>query len=111
MKKLSLFKNTDKQEGSSQPDYRLVASYQDDKGEWQNQTVGSFWLNKSENPNAPKLSGNLSESREHEGKSYIGYSIKPDVAATATAPTNAGEDTRQAPAPTEEAIDPEEIPW
>ena len=108
MKKLSLFKNTDKQEGSSQPDYRLVASYQDDKGEWQNQTVGSFWLNKSENPNAPKLSGNLSEAREHEGKSYPGYSISADASPVSrqAQPTNAGEDDRQAPDMTEE-----DLPW
>jgi hypothetical protein len=78
MKKVSLFKNTEKKEGSSQPDYRMVASYQDDKGEWQNQSVGSFWLNNSDNPNAPKVSGNLSEAREFEGKSYPGYKIVSD---------------------------------
>ncbi len=77
MKKLSLFKNTDKKSESA-PDYRLVASYQDASGAWVNETVGSFWKPKSDNPNAPALSGNLADPREYQGKHYPGYKIVPD---------------------------------
>ncbi len=81
MKKLSLFKNTEKKSESA-PDYRLVASYQDASGNWVNETVGSFWKPKSDNPNAPALSGNLSDAREYEGKQYTGYKIVPDGVVT-----------------------------
>lgn len=77
MKKLSLFKNTEKKSESA-PDYRLVASYQDASGAWVNETVGSFWKPKGDNPKAPALTGNLSEPREYQGKQYTGYKIVPD---------------------------------
>ena len=109
MKKLSLFPVTEKTSESA-PDYRLVASYQDEAGNWVNETVGSFWKNQSDNPNAPKLTGKMSEAREYNGKQYPGYKIAPDGvvapqsqnptqanSAPSTAPVNAGEDTRQAP--------------
>ena len=118
MKKLSLFKNTDKQSENA-PDYRLVASYQDAGGNWVNETVGSFWKNQSDNPNAPALSGKMSEAREFNGKQYPGYKIAPDGVAApqpqnapqansapSTAPVNAGEDTRQVP-----DLDDSEIPF
>ena len=125
MKKLSLFKNTDKQEGTSQPDYRLVASYQDGSGNWVNETVGSFWKNQTDNPNAPTLSGKMSEAREYQGKQYPGWKIEPDGvsqpqapqnapqanSAASTAPVNAGEDNRQAPDYPEEEINPADIPF
>lgn len=79
MKKLSLFKNTDKKSESA-PDYRLVASYQDASGNWVNETVGSFWKPKSDNPNAPALTGNLADAREYQGKQYTGYKIVVDGA-------------------------------
>ena len=103
MKKLSLFKNTDKKSESA-PDYRLVASYQDASGAWVNETVGSFWKKPSDNPNAPALSGSLSEAREYQGKQYPGYKIVPDgvSAPKAVLPEYPGK---------EHDINPEDIPF
>lgn len=86
MKKLSLFKNIDKKTESA-PDYRLVASYQDASGNWVNETVGSFWKPRSDNPNAPALTGSLSDAREYQGKTYLGYKLVPDGVETPQAPT------------------------
>lgn len=88
MKKLSLFKNTDKKSESA-PDYRLVASYQDASGAWVNETVGSFWKPKSDNPNAPALSGNLADAREYNGTQYPGYKLVPDGVSVPKAPASA----------------------
>jgi len=106
MKKLSLFKNTDKKSESA-PDYRLVASYQDASGAWVNETVGSFWKPKSDNPNAPALSGNLSDAREYQGKKYPGYKIVP-VGVVAPKAEQAASVLPDYPA---ENIDPEDIPF
>jgi hypothetical protein len=123
MKNLSVFKNTDKQEGSSQPDYRLVASHKDEQGNWQNETIASLWKGDQTNPNAPALTGKMSEAREYQGKQYPGWKVvadgvsRPEPAPqAATAPVNAAEDTRTAPpiaAPEypEEEINPDDIPF
>ena len=126
MKNLSVFKNTDKQEGSSQPDYRVVASYKDGEGNWQNETIASLWKGDQTNPNAPALTGKMSEAREYQGKQYPGWKVVADgvsrpepapQAATApanTAPVNAAEDTRVAPPMPEypeEEINPDDIPF
>lgn len=107
MKKLSLFKN-DKKATENAPDYRLVASYQDASGAWINETVGSFWKKPSDNPNAPALSGSLSDAREYQGKQYPGYKLVPDGVVIPEQPKPAS-----APVlpeyPTD--IDPEDIPF
>lgn len=82
MKNLSIFKNDNKTSDSA-PDYRLVASYKDAEGNWQNQTVASLWKGDKTNEKAPVLSGKMSEAREYEGKTYPGYSITPDASASA----------------------------
>jgi hypothetical protein len=93
MKKLSLFKNTDKKTESA-PDYRLVASYQDAAGNWVNETVGSLWKPKSDNPNAPALTGSLSEAREYQGKQYTGYKIVPDGVSLPDRPASASNEIK-----------------
>lgn len=123
MKKLSLFANTNKASENA-PDFRLVASYQDAAGNWVNETVGSFWRNQSDNPNAPKLSGKMSEAREYQGKQYPGYKIVADGVEPQAAPqTNPVDDMLGSPItepqptdPTmpnypEDEIDPNDIPF
>lgn len=108
MKKLSLFKNTDKKSESA-PDYRLVASYQDATGNWVNETVGSFWKPKSDNPNAPALTGSLSDAREYQGKTYPGYKLVPDgVDMPQTATPQSASVVPNYPV---ENINPEDIPF
>ena len=106
MKKLSLFKNTDKTSESA-PDYRLVASYQDASGTWINETVGSFWKPKSDNPNAPALSGSLSDAREYQGKHYPGYKLVPDGVVLPEQPAKTEE---KLPAASDD-INPDNIPF
>ena len=116
MKKLSLFANTNKASESA-PDFRLVASYQDAEGNWVNETVGSFWRNQSDNPNAPKLSGKMSEAREFNGKQYPGYKIAVDGVAPQATPQSAPVDDMlgaqpitepQPPAPDNVPISPDD---
>jgi len=90
MKNISIFANKDKVAGSSQPDFRMVASWQDN-GEWKNVTVASLWRCDSENPNGPKLTGKMSEEyTNREGKTFPAFEIK----RAGTAPQ---EDTAQPP--------------
>jgi hypothetical protein len=109
MKKLSLFKNTEKKTENA-PDYRLVASYQDASGAWVNETVGSFWKPKTTNPKSPALTGNLSEAREYQGKQYTGYKIVPDGVVMPKAEPASPSALPDYP-PAEEDIDPEDIPF
>lgn len=110
MKKLSLFKNTDKKSESA-PDYRLVASYQDAAGAWVNETVGSFWKPKSDNPNAPALTGSLSEAREYQGKQYTGYKIVPDGVAIPVEVTSARNESVLPDYKEGDDVKPEDIPF
>src|SRR6056297_1611938 len=112
MKKLSLFPVTEKTSESA-PDYRLVASYQDAAGNWVNETVGSFWRNQSDNPNAPKLTGKMSEAREYNGKQYPGYKIAPDgvAAPQQTQQSNPVDDMLGAPITEPQPPAPDDIPF
>ena len=85
MKNLSIFKNTDKQ-SDTQPDYRIVASYQDDQGNWHNETVGSLWKGDKSKENGPVLKGKLSEAREYNVKNYPGYKLEVEGTPVSTTP-------------------------
>ena len=105
MKKISIFKN-DKKASENAPDYRIVASYQDASGAWVNETVGSLWRGKQDNPKAPALTGSLTDAREYNGTHYPGYKLVPDGVSVPA----------QKPAPVlpdygTEAIDESSIPF
>lgn len=77
MKNISIFKNRDKVEGSNQPDYRLVASWKDEQGNWQSVTVGSLW--KDTNENGPSLKGSMKDAfTTQDGKDFPGFKITRD---------------------------------
>lgn len=105
MKKISIFKN-DKKASENAPDYRIVASYQDASGAWVNETVGSLWRGKQDNPKAPALTGSLTDAREYNGTHYPGYKLVPDgVSAPVQKPAPVLPDY-----PTED-INKEDVPW
>lgn len=53
----------------------MVASWKDEKGEWQNVTVASLWV--GENENGPKLKGSmLDEYTNNDGKTFPAFEIK-----------------------------------
>lgn len=115
MKNLSIFKN-DKKTSENQPDYRLVASYQDAAGNWENVTVASLWKGDKDKPNGPVLKGKMSEERSFEGKTYPGYSIKPDATERPPEPDeNWREGTGAAPIQSEADTirnqEPEDLPF
>lgn len=107
MKKISIFKN-DKKASENAPDYRIVASYQDATGAWVNETVGSLWRGKQDNPKAPALTGNLTDAREYNGTQYPGYKLVPDGVNVAM-PAQSKSVLPEYP-PTED-INPEDIPF
>lgn len=87
---ISIFKNKDKQEGSQQPDFRLVASWKKEDGTYGNVTVASLW--KGEKENGPALRGEMSkEYTNSEGKTFPAFVI-----------------TRAEP---KEEIKDEDVPW
>jgi len=74
MEDIAIFKNKDKQEGSQQPDYRMVASWKVGE-EWKNVTVAALW--KGDKKNGPILTGKMSkEYKTEEGKVYPAFEIK-----------------------------------
>lgn len=74
MKNISIFKNNDKKTENS-PDYRMVASWKDELGNWQNVTVASLW--KGDKDNGPALKGTmLDEYTNQDGKTYPAFEIK-----------------------------------
>lgn len=107
MKNISVFKNDEKTNPNA-PDYRMVASYQDGEGNWHNETVASLWKGDKTNPNAPALTGKMSEAREYNGKQYTGYKIEADGVV---APQPPKEDTQQPPAQDAPPITEEDCPF
>ena len=105
MKNLSVFKNDNKTSDSA-PDYRLVASYKDAEGNWQNETVASLWKGDTTKQNGPVLSGKMSEARSYEGKNYPGYKIEVEGTPVATEPV-----APQGAVATAQVVDPADIPF
>ena len=86
MKTISIFKNDKTDKSEKYPDYRLVSSEKLEDGSYKNVTIGSLWKVNGEAGKHPVLRGELSSTRESEGKTYYGYSIHEDTPKSASAP-------------------------
>jgi len=78
-KYINIFKNSNKQEGSQQPDYSMSISEKMPDGSYNNKDVGACWLKPMKDGNK-YLSCALKEANERDGVKYAGFSITEDAA-------------------------------